>query len=67
MWNAVFKEHAHEHPKCNRFLEWDMSNEERWGLGNSESAKCTACNYKSKRFKLYEEVNTEKKVDVQPR
>ena len=61
MWNTVFKEHFQQYPHCDGFLEWDMSNEERWGMGNSESAICTKCPYKSKRFRLYNELNTGKR------
>ena len=61
MWNTVFKEHSTLNPICNGFLEWDMSKEGRWGLGNSEVAKCDSCPYESKRFKLYEELRTSKR------
>ncbi len=60
MWNTVFNEHRKQHPTCKGFIEWDMSKEGRWGLGNSEVAKCDTCSYISKRFKLYEEVNVRK-------
>ncbi|CAG2207354.1 unnamed protein product [Mytilus edulis] len=61
MWNAVFHEHSELSPHCKGFLEWDMSKEERWGLGNSECAICDTCSYQSKKYKLYEEVKTGKK------
>ncbi|CAC5400695.1 unnamed protein product [Mytilus coruscus] len=61
MWNAVFNEHSELSPHCKGFLEWDMSKEERWGLGNSECAICDTCSYQSKRYRLYEEVQTGKK------
>lgn len=60
MWNTIFHEHSEFSPKCDGFLEWDMSKEGRFGLGSSEVAFCDKCTYISKRFKLYEEIDTGK-------
>lgn len=57
MWNAVFREHQDKHPVCNGFLSWDSTGEEKRGLVWLERAKCNRCNYLSKKFKLYEEVD----------
>ena len=56
MWNAVFREHLTEYPNCKGFLSWDPTGEEKRGLVWLERAKCDRCNYISKKFKLYEEV-----------
>ena len=61
MWNTVFREHSDLFPHCDGFLEWDMSKEERWGMGNSEYAICTKCKYQSDRFRLYDELDTGKR------
>ena len=55
-WNAVFREHLTEYPNCKAFLFWDPTGEEKRGLVWLERAKCDRCNYLSKKFKLYEEV-----------
>lgn len=61
MWNTVFKEHKTQHPKCEGFLYWDLAREEQFGLVNREEAICDTCNYRSKKFKLYEEIQTNKR------
>ena len=38
------------------FLSWDPKGEEKRGIAWLERAKCDWCNYVSKKFKLYEEV-----------
>ncbi|CAC5390796.1 unnamed protein product [Mytilus coruscus] len=54
MWNSVFREHQRLHPNCNRFLQWNMEREEKFGFVNREEAMCDKCTYRSKMFKLYE-------------
>lgn len=60
MWNSVFREHQRLHPNCNGFLQWNMEREEKFGFVNREEAMCDKCNYQSRKFKLYEEVQTKK-------
>ncbi|CAC5360864.1 unnamed protein product [Mytilus coruscus] len=57
-WNSVFGEHQRLHPNCNGFLQWNMEREEKFGFVNREEAMCDKCTYRSKKFKLYEEVQT---------
>ena len=52
----MFKEHMTDHPMCKAFLSWDPKGEEKRGIAWLERAKCDWCNYVSKKFKLYEEV-----------
>ena len=61
MWHVVYREHQAKFPTCCGMLEWDLSRELKRGLCWEEACKCTVCNYKSKRFKLYEEINTGKR------
>ncbi|CAC5390794.1 unnamed protein product [Mytilus coruscus] len=60
MWNSVFREHQRLHPNCNGFLQWNMEREEKFGFVNREEAMCDKCTYRSRKFKLYEEVQTKK-------
>ncbi|CAG2254295.1 unnamed protein product [Mytilus edulis] len=60
MWNSVFGEHQRLHPNCNGFLQWNMEQEEKFGFVNREEAMCDKCNYQWRKFKLYEEVQTNK-------
>ncbi|CAC5422347.1 unnamed protein product [Mytilus coruscus] len=60
MWNSVFGEHQRLHPNCNGFLQWNMEREEKFGFVNREEAMCDKCTYRSRKFKLYEEVQTKK-------
>ncbi|XP_076113401.1 uncharacterized protein LOC143081050 [Mytilus galloprovincialis] len=60
MWNSVFREHQRLHPNCNGILQWNMEQEEKFGFVNREEAMCDKCNYQSRKFKLYEEVQTKK-------
>ena len=56
IWNAVFREHLTEYPNYKGFLSWDPTGEEKRGLVWLERATCNRCNYLTKKFKLYEEV-----------
>ena len=58
MWNTAFKEHQSQHPNCKGFISWDPKGEEKRGIGWIERAKCNMCNYTSRKFKLYEEVES---------
>ncbi|CAC5390791.1 unnamed protein product [Mytilus coruscus] len=60
MWNSVFREHQRLHPNCNGFLQWNMEREEKFGFVNREEAMCDKCTYRSRKFKLYEEVQNQK-------
>lgn len=62
MWNAIFKEHCDQHPHCSGGkLQWDINSERQKGLCWVEQATCTKCNYKSKPYKLFSEVNTNRR------
>ncbi|VDI30793.1 Hypothetical predicted protein [Mytilus galloprovincialis] len=54
------REHQRLHPNCNGILQWNMEQEEKFGFVNREEAMCDKCNYQSRKFKLYEEVQTKK-------
>lgn len=58
MWNEVFKQHCDLHPHCSGELRWDANSERQQGLCWVEHARCTECKYKSKPYKLFSEVNT---------
>ncbi|CAC5360863.1 unnamed protein product [Mytilus coruscus] len=60
MWNSVFGEHQRLHPNFNGFLQWNMEREEKFGFVNREEEMCDKCYYRSRKFKLYEEVQTKK-------
>lgn len=60
MWNAVFREHQTTNPDCKGLLLWDLANEEMRGLGCRQNVICSSCRYKSKRYTLYEELQTQK-------
>lgn len=60
MWNNVFKEHCDVNPHCSGQLKWDAGSERQRGLCWIEQATCTACSYRSKPYKLYSEINTNK-------
>lgn len=61
MFNFIIKEHLSLHPKCHGLVEWDMTAEEKRGLGWRERGICHNCDYKSKMFNLYNEVDTGKR------
>ena len=56
MWNTAFKEHQSQHPNCKSFIYWDPKEEEKRGIGWIEWAEGNICNYTSRKFKLYEEI-----------
>lgn len=58
MWNEVLRLHQQETPKCTGLLSWDLASEERRGLGSRMGLRCTKCTYSSRRYNLYEEVDT---------
>ncbi len=59
MWNTTFHEHASQTPGCEGFLSWDSLGEEQRGIVWQERARCDKCTYVSRKFKLYEEVETD--------
>lgn len=61
LWNRVFKDHREQHPNCRGYLSWDLNKEEQWGFGWCETAICSTCTYISPKFKLYNEIETEKR------
>ena len=60
MFNEVYRDHANRKPFCKRGkLVWDDKNCRRWGLAWKVVIKCTNCkNYRSREFKLYDEVES---------
>ena len=58
MMNEVFPKHREHSPTCDGFISWDLSREEKRGLGWREMAVCSKCNYESKMYTLYEEIET---------
>lgn len=58
MWNEVLRLHQQETPGCTGLLSWDLASEERRGLGSRMGLRCTKCTYSSRRYNLYEEVDT---------
>ncbi|VDI21388.1 Hypothetical predicted protein [Mytilus galloprovincialis] len=60
MWNAAFKEHQLRNPQCEGILLCDLENEEKRGFGTRQQLICTKCDYKSKRYTLYEELESGK-------
>lgn len=59
MWNEVFGLHRIDSPECTGFLNWH--DQQKWGLCWSVKLKCTLCTFTSKRYKLYDEVETFKR------
>lgn len=60
MWNEVFRDHQNSHPDCDGKLQWDTLGERQRGLCWQERTVCSGCNFKSKYYKLYKEVDTGK-------
>ena len=60
MVNTVFPEHITNHPNCMGNLNFDSKCEEKNGLVWRERVVCDRCNYTSRMFKLYNEVDTGK-------
>ena len=57
MWNDAFAEHSRYSPNCSSgFLIWDIDREVKIGLCWREALSCSKCQYKSKTYKLYEEL-----------
>lgn len=62
MWNAEFPTHISasrqgRRPPCDGKLAWDESSEKR-GLVWAAVLKCSTCGYKSKKYKLYDEIDS---------
>lgn len=55
-WNAVMREHQQIHPRCKGLVVKDAGRSQKFGTVWTLAAKCTKCNYLSKREKLYDEV-----------
>ena len=57
MWNNAFAEHSRYSPNCSSgFLNWDFDREVKFGICWREALSCRKCQYKSKIYKLYEEL-----------
>ena len=57
MWNDAFAEHSRYSPNCSSgILNWDFDREVKFGLCWREALSCSKCQYKSKIYKLYEEL-----------
>jgi hypothetical protein len=62
MMNEVFREHNnYGAAPCPGALQFDTSEEIKWGFAWFEKAKCEKCHYSSKVYKLFEEVKTGKR------
>ena len=59
MFNTEIKQHCIENG-CTGDLNFDPDSSRPWGSAWAECLKCTRCDYKSKSYKLYEEVNDDK-------
>ena len=60
MWNEAFKDHKQQYPLCQGNLQCDLDNEQKRGFSSRMNLICTSCNYKSRTFNLYEELETKK-------
>ena len=60
MVNTVFREHIINHPQCMGNLNFDSTSEQKRGLVWRERAVCNHCDYTSRMFVLYNEVDTGK-------
>ena len=58
--NQCNKEHK-ELEQCDAVDSWDIVDLESWGLYSIVAVTCLQCGYKSKRTKLYEELDTGKR------
>ena len=57
MWNDAFAEHSRNSLNCSSgFLNWDIDREVKIGLCWREALSCSKCQFKSKIYKLYEEL-----------
>ena len=64
MFNTVVKQHrghSETETPCEGNLDFDYKKEDKWGSCWRESVICDSCSYASPMFKLYEEVNSEKR------
>ena len=60
LWNTSITEHASTDPTCTGRLIHDKNSEKKWGICWKETLKCTECQYRSKEYNLYPEVDTGK-------
>ena len=56
MINCVTRAHRQSYPSCEGNLGFDPDREEQRGIGWREAVKCDKCDYRSKMFTLYKEV-----------
>lgn len=56
LFNSSFKQHWKQSPKCTGSLTFDFTCEVKHGLGWQECLQCTHCEFKSQKWKLYNEV-----------
>ena len=61
LWVAAIRGHTDFQPGCDGDLDWDLTGEVKWGLGWQERLKCGKCNYVSPKFKLYTQVESNKR------
>ena len=61
MWNKVTREHFSSQLGWHGDLYWPEELEEQRGLCWAVKAKCKVCNYVSKKYKLYDEVQSQSK------
>jgi hypothetical protein len=58
MWNAEFRTHLKISSGCEGDLNWDDNASEKRGICWAMVLSCAKCGYKSKKYKLYEEVKS---------
>ena len=58
MFNEAYRDHATKKRTCQGDLRWDDINSKRFGLAWKVVIHCTRCRYRSKQFKLYDEVES---------
>ena len=56
----MMREHAEKKPGCRGYMDWDPTEEERWGLGWVEQWVCRMCGYRKAKSRLYKEISTPK-------
>lgn len=61
MWNESFRQHLSKRPTCKGNLQWNTHKEEQRGFVWRATLNCDNCNFISKKYKLYKEVQTTKK------
>lgn len=61
MFNTEIKKHMTSEPNCTGELQFDALNSKKWGLCWSERLKCNKCSFISEFYKLFDEVETEKR------